>query len=133
MRHLTLIGGLAAVLALGLQPAAAQTQPAILVPPAAVPAAPPADTAPTVTLPNGLLSTSATTHLDDGLSGTLVNTTITNKPIPDSPASRRANGGPDSATGRATLPQPGMAATKAHPTPKAYGPQLVPPAGDPPK
>ena len=129
MRHLSLIGGLAAVLTLGLHPAAAQTQPAGPVPPAA----PPAGTAPTVTLPNGLLSTSATTHLDDGLSGTLVTTTITNAPIPDSPASRRANGGPDSATGRATLPQPGMAATKAHPTPKAYGPQLVPPAGDPPR
>ena len=133
MRHLSLIGGLAAVLALGLQPAAAQPQPQPQPASPGPPAAPPADTAATVTLPNGLLSTSAATHLDDGLSGTLVNTTITNKPIPDSPASRRANGGPDSATGRATLPQPGMATTKARPAAKAYGPQLAPPAGDPPK
>ena len=70
---------------------------------------------------NGLVTKQTTTPLSDGLSGVLVTTLITNPPIPDSVATRKAYGGPDSASGRATAPHPG---------PTMSGPQ-APPASAP--
>jgi len=120
MRQLSLISSM--VLALGTcLPGAAL---GVLALPAAVPViAPSPEVSPIILPPIGLTSTRILTHPDDALTGDLVTTIIANPPIPDSPASRRLYGGPDSAAGRATAPQPGMATT-VHPAPMPYGPQL---------
>jgi hypothetical protein len=136
MRDLNRMSGLVLILGFGLPfaSAGAQPMPAPTLPAAAAPAEPAAaDTtiAPTVTLPNGMMSTSTTTHLDSGLSGDMISTTVSNKPIPDSPESRRVNGGPESASGRATVPQPGMA-VKAHHVKKVHRIKSVPSAMAPP-
>ena len=116
MRSLSLIIGLGAALGLAT-PLTAAAQTTAAAPPADIASAPtsPHEATLRTVAPDGLISTSTVTHLDDGLSGTLISTTITNKPIPDSPESRLANGGPDSAAGRATLPQPGPAVTARSP------------------
>ena len=79
--------------------------------------------------PVGVLVTrTTTTQLTDGLSGTLINSTISNPPIPDSPDARKDYGGPDSASGRATAPQPCPAEAPA-PTPAPIKPASAPRTG----
>lgn len=78
---------------------------------AAQPVAPLAGAATIRTDSGGLEVKQTTTPLTDGLSGVLVTTVVSNPAIPDSVAARKAYGGPDSATGRATAPHPGPVAS----------------------
>ena len=77
-----------------------------------------------------IVSSTVVAPLDDGSGRMLITETVSNHPIPDSPASRAKNGGPESAGGRATAAQSGPVMVDGKVKAPAAEP-VVPPAETP--
>jgi hypothetical protein len=89
------------------------------------PASPASLETPVMPMPDSALFVQKSlTPAKDEMSEPLITSTISNAPIPDSEAARKAWGGPDSASGKATAPQPGPVTTHVAPA----KPKPAPPA-----